>query len=123
LFNEVYSYLIIAETLKQGGPFPGYWTNLQLYKAGVKLGLAPTTNLALSYQYLRAVEDPVAGLSTKMFSYDGKERGHIATMILSHAFTKSLDGYLQLEYFIPGNYYADQAEDAIFFRWQLQFKF
>jgi hypothetical protein len=30
---------------------------------------------------------------------------------------------LQLEYFIPGDFYTSKAEDAIFARWQLQYKF
>jgi hypothetical protein len=125
LWNEVMIYTMIYETLGDGGAFPGYWTNLHLYKLGLKLALSPTTNLALSYQYLRAVEETeITTASIKnMFSNDSKDRGHIGTFMLTHAFNKKIDGYLQAEYFAPGDFYGDDAEDAIFLRWQLQFKF
>ncbi len=122
LWNEVMIYPLISETLGDGGAIPGYWTNLRLYKLGLKLALAQKTNLALSYQYLRAVEK-TTGLNPNMFSNDSKDRGHIGTFMLSHAFTKLLDGYLQAEYFAPGDFYGRKADDAIFLRWQLQYKF
>ncbi|MBN1548009.1 MAG: alginate export family protein [Syntrophaceae bacterium] len=123
LWNEIMIYTMIYETLNDGGAIPGYWTNLQLYKLGLKLALAPTTNLALSYQYLRSVEETPNLSSSAMFSGDSKDRGHIGTFMLSHAFTKQFDGYFQVEYFDPGDFYGDDAEDAIFLRWQLQYKF
>lgn len=121
-WNEVSTYPLLYETKADSGLVPAYWTNLHLYKIGLKLALASATNLALSYQYLRAVEETV-GLSAAMFSNDGKERGHIGTFMLTHSFTKQIDGYLQAEYFNPGDFYADAAEDSIFLRWQLQYKF
>lgn len=121
-WNELYIYTIISETSADGGAYPGYWTNLHLYKAGLKLALASATNLALSYQYLRA-DHATSGLSSTMFTNSGMERGQIATLMLSHSFTKQIDGYLQAEYFIPGNFYVDNAHKAAFLRWQLQYKF
>jgi hypothetical protein len=122
VWNEVAVYPFLYETLNDSGAIPAYWTNTHLYKAGVKLELAAATNLALSYQYLRA-DQTTASSYTAMFSNNSKDRGQLATMMLSHAFTKQLDGFLQAEYFVPGKFYTDQAQNAAFVRWQLQFKF
>jgi len=121
-WNELFIYTLIAETAGDGGPIPGYWTNLHLYVASVNLTITPATNLALSYQYLKADEATV-GLNAAMFSNKDKERGHLGALILKHSFTKQIDGMLQLEYFAPGDFYADAADDAIFSRVQLMFKF
>jgi hypothetical protein len=122
MWNELLIYTMIPETSKDGGPIPGYWTNLQLFKLGLKLSLSDATQLALSYQNLRA-DQATSGLATDMFSNGGKDRGHLGTMILTHVFTKQIDGMLQVEYFAPGNFYADSAKKAVFARWQLQYKF
>jgi hypothetical protein len=124
-WNEVFIYTLVYETSGDGGAIPGYWTNMQLAKLGLKLTLDSATNLALSYQHLWADEETnVTASSVKnMFSNDSKDRGHIVTAMLSHTFTKQIDGFFQLEYFAPGDFYADNADDAIFARWQLQYKF
>ncbi len=120
-WNELIIYTLIPETAKFGGSIPGYWTNMEILKATVKLNFTPCTNLALAYQYLWAPES-TKGLPSDMFSNSGKDRGHLPTAILNHKFTKNIDGMLQFEYFVPGNFYSDKADDAIFFRWQLQLK-
>ncbi|MFA7684096.1 MAG: alginate export family protein [Syntrophales bacterium] len=120
-WNEILVYPMVYESMPDAGAIPAYWTNLRLYKLGMKLNLAKTTNLALSYQYLRAVEK--TNISSPVFSNDSKERGHIGTLLLAHSFTKQIDGFLQIEYFAPGAFYGHDAEDAIFARWQLQFRF
>lgn len=119
-WNELIIYTLIPETTKFGGSIPGYWTNMEILKATVKLNFTPATNLALAYQYLWAPEK-TAGLPAAMFSNNSHNRGHLPTAILSHKFTKNLDGMLQLEYFIPGNFYASK-DNATFFRWQLNYK-
>jgi hypothetical protein len=121
-WNELYIYTLTAETSKDGGAFPGYWTNLYLYKLGLKLAVDAATNLTMSYQYLRA-DQATSGLNAAMFSNSGKDRGHIGQMMLAHTFTKQIDGYLLAEYFIPGNFYVDNAQKGAFLRWQLQYKF
>jgi hypothetical protein len=120
-WNELIIYTFINETIKDGGPIPGYWTNLHLFMAKATMNFTPSTNLCLTYQYLRA-DERTSGLNAAMFSNNGKERGHLPTAVLSHKFSKNIDGFLQFEYFIPGNFYNDNAKNAIFFRWQLQFK-
>jgi hypothetical protein len=58
-----------------------------------------------------------------MFSNSGKNRGHLPTALLTHKFTKNIDALLLFEYLIPGNFYADGADNAIFARAQFQVKF
>jgi hypothetical protein len=120
-WNELIIYTLIPETSKFGGAIPGYWTNMEIFKVSAKANFSPETSLALSYQYLWAPES-TSGLPTAMFSNSGTSRGHLPTALLSHKFSKKVDGYLQFEYFAPEDFYSDQADDAIFFRWQLQVK-
>ena len=97
-----------------------YATNLQQYRARLWLNLTDATKLDVAYSYLRANEN-LATPGT------GKDRGDLYQVKLSHKFTKTIDGYLLAEYFSPGDFYnADSyynGDDAIFGRWQLQFKF
>jgi hypothetical protein len=120
-WNELIIYTLISETANDGGPIPGYWTNLHLLMAKFKMQFSQKTDLTLTYQYLLA-DQKTSGLNTAVYSNNGKERGHLPTAMLNHKFTKQLDGFLQLEYFIPGNFYSDNARNATFFRWQLQYK-
>ena len=119
-WNELIIYPLLNETAAYGGAgIPGYWTNMEILKASIKLNFSPQTALLLAYQYLWAPEK--SGITSAMFG-TGKERGHLPTAILTHAFSKDLDAMVQLEYFIPGSYYSDQADNATFFRWQLQYR-
>jgi hypothetical protein len=120
-WNELIIYTLVPETGKFGGPIPGYWTNMEIFKVSAKANFTAATSLALAYQYLWAPQS-TQGLSSGMFSNSGHSRGHLPTALLSHKFTKNLDGYLQLEYFMPENFYSGQADNALFFRWQLNYK-
>jgi len=121
-WNELLIYTQIFEVVPDSAGVPGYWTNLQLYMAKVSMELTPNTKLALSYQYYRANEEaqPLANRAA-MFD-DGKEKGHLPTLFLTHKFNKYIDAFFQYEYFIPGDFYNGDAENAQFLRWQLQFK-
>jgi len=121
-WNEIYVYPLVYETGNDSGPIPAYWTNLHIYLANLRLAFTADTNLALSYQYLRS-DQTTSGLNPAMFSNNSKERGQVATLILNHNFTKQLSGLLQAEYFIPGKFYTDKAENAALLRWQLQYRF
>ncbi len=119
-WNELMIYTLIPETAKYGGSIPGYWTNMEILKATVRMNFTPATNLALAYQHLWAPES-TTGLPSAMFSNSGTDRGHLPTAILNHKFSNNLDGMLQIEYFIPGDFYSSK-DNATFFRWQLNFK-
>jgi hypothetical protein len=121
-WNELLIYTQIFEVVPDSSGIPGYWTNLQLYMAKVSMELTADTKLSLSYQYYRANEqaNPLANRAA-MFD-NGYEKGHLPTLFLTHKFNKNVDAFFQYEYFIPGDFYADDAKNAQFLRWQLQFK-
>ncbi len=112
-------------TLAPETGIPAYWTNLQLYRAGVKLAFTKNTGFGFNYNYLRANDDPATNDGTPskapLYSFDSKERGHLLQAKLSHRFTKAIDGYLLVEHMIPGGFYK-YDDSATFFRWQLQIK-
>lgn len=124
-WNELFIYTLIPETSKYNSlAVPGYWSNLKLLMVKFKFDFTPKTNLVMTYQHLWAAEPTnITGPFAPMFSNSGTDRGHLPTAILSQKIAKNLDGFLQLEYFVPGNFYADTARNATFFRWQLRYTF
>jgi hypothetical protein len=121
-WNELFIYVQLWEFVKETYAMPGYWSNLQLYMAKVKMELSPDTNLSLAYQYFRANEWANPLTSFKAMFDKGNERGHVPTLFVTHKFNKNIDAFFQYEYFIPGDFYADKAKCGQFLRWQLQFK-
>ena len=53
----------------------------------------------------------------------GKDRGQNPQLVVKYAFNDWLSGHLWGEYFIPGDYYAEDRDNAIFARWQLMLTF
>ncbi|MFO7956005.1 MAG: hypothetical protein R6X33_02775, partial [Candidatus Brocadiia bacterium] len=74
---------------------------------------------------LRANEHPFGTTNVfPMMPYDtGYTRGHLVVATLKHTFNKYMSGHLWAEYFHPEDYYAADADEAVFLRWQLMFKF
>ncbi len=120
IWSELYIFTFINEN-NGNSLVPAYWTNLEMIRTNVKLNFTPSTSLSLWYNYLWAPQK-TQGLNPAMFSNDKHERGHLPQIQLSHAFSKKVDGYVLTEYFIPGNFYNSNADNALFFRWQLQIK-
>lgn len=114
--SELYVFTLAKET-----KIVAYWSNMQIYRASLKLDFTPNTNLTFWYNYLRANEDP--GITGSIFSNDGKERGQLPQIQLNHKFNKNLSGYVLVEELLPGNFYVDGADKTWFFRWQLQYSF
>ena len=121
-WNELLIYVQIYEFIRDAYAIPGYWSNSQLYMAKVGMELSPDTKLDLSYQYWRSNEwaQPLPNQSA-MFAH-GYERGHLPTLFLTHKFSKNVDAFFQYQYFFPGDFYASDAKNGQFLRWQLQFK-
>ncbi|HOV22502.1 MAG TPA: alginate export family protein [bacterium] len=114
--SELYLYAYAIEAGE-----PAYWTNTQLWRTALTLNLSEKTDLLIAYNYLRANEN-LDG--TAPFFGDGKERGHLQQLILEHNFNKNVSGHLWCEYFIPGDFYSSNNQDpALFFRWEMIFKF
>lgn len=124
LWNELFAYIVIPETVSKGGPIPGYWTNLKAIITRFSATPLKDMNLLLSYQYLWADKKTefTSPPLNQMFSNDGYDRGHMLVFLGTYKFTKNLDGLLQFEYFIPGNFYTPKAKNAAFLRWQVQYK-
>jgi hypothetical protein len=121
-WNELLIYVQIYEFVRETYAMPGYWSNLQLYMAKVKMELSADTTLSLAYQYWRANEWAQPLTPFKAMFDRGYERGHVPTLFLTHKFNKNVDAFFQYEYFVPGDFYADNAKCGQFLRWQLQFK-
>lgn len=120
-WNELLIYTLVPETSGKGGPIPGYWTNLKGLVTKLKLNPIKDLNVTLSYQHFWA-DEKTNGLPSVMFSNDGKNRGDLWVALVAYKFNKNLDGFVQIEYFEPGNFYSNKARNATFFRWQLQYK-
>jgi hypothetical protein len=119
-WSELYIFTLVFENL-QDGQLPAYWTNLMMFRSNLSLNFSPATRLDLWYNYLWADEE-TRNTRTAMFSNDSKERGHLPQAKINHVFSKKIDAYVLAEYFIPGDFYTDEANDALFLRWQVQIK-
>lgn len=117
--SELYSLTLLTET-----GIPAYWTNINIYRFLVKMAPTEETKLELSYNYLLADKYfSSGGTFGPMFSGTSKERGQLITAKVSRKFSPILDGYLLIEQFLPGNFYASTNQfDAQFVRWELQWK-
>ena len=98
-----------------------YWTNLQMYRASLSVKPVDKLKLSLWYNYLRA-NNQVAATRT-LFSGTGKNRGHLPQARLDYQITKNINTYFLAEYFIPGDFYVKSADDALFLRWELTYKY
>lgn len=123
-WNELLIYTLIPETSGNGGPIPGYWTNIKAIVTKLKLNPLKDLGITLSYQHFWADEKTkiTGGTYKDMFSNSGKNRGDLWAIIGNYKFNKNLDGMLQIEYFEPGNFYSDKTKSAAFIRWQLQYR-
>jgi hypothetical protein len=117
--SELYSLTLLTET-----GIPAYWTNINIYRAVVKMTPAEDTRLELTYNYLQADQTfSSGGTFGPMFTGTSKGRGQLITGKLSRKFSPTLDGYVLVEEFLPGNFYSSQNQfSAQFVRWELQWK-
>jgi len=94
--SELYSLTLLTET-----GIPAYWTNIQIYRALVKLVPTEETKLELSYNYLKADKtfSAAGGPFAPMFSGSSKDRGQLITAKLNRKFSPILDGYVLIEQF------------------------
>jgi hypothetical protein len=120
-FNaEVIAWPLAYEQAKNGGV--GYWTNMSNIMVRSRFTFSEQTNLFLQYWHMRA-NQLSQGLPTWLFSNNSKERGNLVTGQLNHEFSKKLDGFIQAEYFMPGDFYVQNAKNSLFVRTQLTYKF
>jgi ABC-type uncharacterized transport system fused permease/ATPase subunit len=79
---------------------------------------------AFYYHYLLADEHTLGtSFNPPLQNYDdGDTRGSLLTGKLTWKWNENVSGHFLGEYFTPGNFYADQADEAWFLRWQVAFK-
>lgn len=98
----------------------GYWTNTVLYHTQLQLSLNKRADFTLGYNFLQALETPA---STAFALGSGKNRGHLPQARAGYKFSDHISGYVLAEYFIPGNFYSDAADEALFLRTEISIKF
>lgn len=116
--SELYSLTLATESPDR---LPAYWSNLNMLRASFKFALPADSGLDLAYSVLKADQNAAAA-GTGIFG-TGKDRGELIQIKLSHKFSKTVDGYVAFEEFLPGDYYAASNRDnATFVRWELSWK-
>jgi len=114
-FSEVVGYSWIGET---GGY--GHYTNMQRITTGVHVHPTEKLKLQLEGSHLWADEHT---LGTDAPFDSGEGRGDLAVLRAFYTFNDWASMHVWGEYFWPGSYYDDSADDAFFLRWQMVFKF
>jgi len=104
----------------------GAWSNMYRFSVGGTANPTPKMTLSLDYNYILG---DYHSFTTGVFTGDtvafagGNTRGHLVVAKILYDFNKYVSGHLWAEYFIPGSYYASGADNAVFLRWELMFKF
>jgi hypothetical protein len=115
-WSELYVYTVAAETRI------GEITNLHRLGPGWSFNPCKKLEVVTDYQLLFADENTRAG--NAMFSDNGLFRGELITAWLKYKFNPFISGHLVGEFFFPGNYYSDFANDpAVFLRYELTLTF
>jgi hypothetical protein len=122
-----WSELWASRVALEGG-LPGNYANLQRAIFGASAQPIPKMKVFLDYNALWANEHTfgtsyVAPPPIPMPFGSGYFRGHLVSARTTYQFNKYLDGHLWFEYFKPETFYDNLADDALFFRWQLNFTF
>ena len=81
------------------------------------LTVRPNDKLTQSLRYLYFLAEEETGPG------NGDERGHNLQWLTNYVFNANLSSHILVEWFAPGDYYADGADDALFARLQLMYSF
>ncbi len=100
----------------------GYVTNTHKLRVGVGLCPASWWSISLFYDHLAADECPRIYNQGTLFG-DGKLRGEIFQGISKWTLTKNVSAYVKYEVMAPGSYYYDDADTAMFLKWELNIKY
>lgn len=115
--SELYVMSMFGET-----SVLGYWTNLKMWRLECIFKPTTKTKLSIWYNFLMANEYTNAS-SSYLLSSSGKDRGHLPQARLDYTFNKNVSTYFLAEYFMPGSFYTDNADEALFLRTEIQIKF
>jgi hypothetical protein len=92
-------------------------------RADFKFVLTPQTGLELAYSHLWANDTITNYYKYAIYNPNEKDRGNLVQLYLRHDFTDKISGMLQIEDFMPGDFYADtNRNNSMFVRWEMQWK-
>ncbi|HUU90425.1 MAG TPA: hypothetical protein VM238_04360, partial [Phycisphaerae bacterium] len=115
LWSELLFYTYIPETRA------GDYTNLHRLTFGHRCKPSEKVELRTEYHLLFADEN-AATANPAIYSSGGYFRGQLLAWWLYYRFNKHVSGHLVTEFFFPGNFYENFANDAAcFLRYQLEF--
>ena len=92
----------------------GYWTNLQALSVEANASLLKKLSAKFVYSYM-AANETLPEVTGGIFG-GGKTRGSLFLCKFVYDISKEMKASLHGEYFMPGNFYYDGAEDAVFVR-------
>ncbi|MCL2144010.1 MAG: alginate export family protein [Endomicrobia bacterium] len=92
----------------------GYWTNLQMLKFEATFKPLEKMSIITSYNFVYANET-ITNTAGTIFG-TGKHRGDLIRCRVGYNFSKNFSSYILGEYFIPGDFYYKDAQDASFLR-------
>jgi len=113
-WSELLLYRFAAENARLGN-----FTNLHRVCLGVDV--KPNRTLTWLNEFNLLLADEHSNGTAAPYN-TGYTRGYLARSILKFKINKWCNGHLIGEYFIPGSYYDDGADEAFFIRWNLEFK-
>ncbi|MGI6457220.1 MAG: alginate export family protein [bacterium] len=117
-YSELYVYTLYDGFKGRTGindPDIGVWSNMMIPE--LMLTVRPNDKLTQSLRYLYFLAEEETGPG------NGDERGHNLQWLTNYVFNANLSSHILVEWFAPGDYYADGADDALFARLQLMYSF
>lgn len=117
-YSELYVYSMYDGFKYATGnidPDVGLWSNMILPE--FMITAKPTDRLTQSLRYIYFLADRSNGPG------GGNERGHNFQWITNYTFNKNLTGNVVVEWFEPGDYYTDDADGALYARYQFIYSF
>lgn len=120
MLGDLYGWTI-GRTGDQGTYY--YWSNLSMFRAQLAFKPCSRSKLTTNYNLLMAPQLVSVANRGAGFFGDGHIRGHLFTSKFEYMFKKNLNGFVQLEYLLPGSFYESDQDDAYFLRTELTYKF
>ena len=113
----IYTFYDGFNALKTAGIDPDYgsWTNMRI--AELRLVCTPAEKVSVNLYAQHYWADEETGLG------DGDDRGDLLGVLYNYAFTADVSTHVLFEWFNPGDYYQDDADEAFYARWNVMVKF
>ena len=119
-WSELYIYTLARERGRVA-----YWSNLTSVNVQVGVTILAKTKLTYAYHKLEAPYNPWPEEPPefkKEFMGRGTRRGTLHIWKLTAKMGPRLAGHFLVERFNPGNFYAEDLDDAYFLRWEVMYR-